>query len=121
MIIRNLDATGDWTFGKGASNYARNERAVNLNLQTRLKSWVGNCFFDLPAGIDWRTRLDKNQEQNLLDDLRTLILQSYGVVGINSMDANFNETTRALRVRYDIQTIYSPSFQSEVTAAAGEI
>lgn len=119
MIMRNLDGNGDWTFGRGLGNYVRAERAINLNLQTRLKSWVGNCFFDLPAGIDWETRLDKNQKENLLNDLRVLILQSYGVVGINSVAANFDAHTRALRVTYDIQTIYSQSFQNEVAVAAG--
>lgn len=119
MIFRNLDSDGDWTFGKGAANYARAERAIELNLRTRLLSWVGNCFFDLQAGIDWRARLDKGQRENLLNDLRVLILQSFGVVGINSVDATLDPETRAMRVRYDIETIYSQSFQREVEAAAG--
>lgn len=119
MIFRSLTASGDWTFGQGLSNYARNGQAIDFNIKTRLLSWVGNCFFALPDGIDWHTRLDKGQRQNLLNDLRAEILQSFGVVGINSFDFVFDARTRALIVSYNIQTIFSPSFQSQVAAAVG--
>ena len=119
MIFRALTPLGDWSFGAGLNNYARNEDAIDLNIKTRLLSWVGNCFFALQDGIDWKTRLDKGQQQNLINELKAEILQSYGVVGINSVSYTFDASRRALVVMYNIQTIFSPSFQSEVAAAVG--
>lgn len=120
MIFRNLDADGDWTFGQGKSNYAQAELAINLNIKTRLLSWVGNCFFDLLAGIDWLTRLDKGQQQNLVNDLTALILQSYGVVAVNSLNYNLS-AERVMTVTYNIQTIYTQAFQSTVSATVGAV
>lgn len=118
MIFRNLDANGDWTFGQGLSNYAKAELAIDLNIKTRILSWVGNCFFDLPAGIDWLTRLDKGQQQNLVNDLTALILQSYGVVAVNSIGYNL-DAERVITVTYNIQTIYTRAFQSSVSSTVG--
>lgn len=119
MKIRALDSNGDFVFGRGQSSYALDDAAINLNLQTRLKSWVGDCFFDLEAGIDWLNRSEKNQEEALLNELRSLILQSYGVVAVNSVTASLDRNTRAFSVQYNIDTIFSPSFVSAVSLANG--
>jgi hypothetical protein len=119
MIIRQIDSTGDWTFGKGLSNYAALEQAINQNIKTRILSWLNDCFFALEEGIDWKSRLDVGQQAALEEEIRLMILQSYGVVGINSFEFTFDGTTRAISIEYDIQTIYSPSFQSQITQAIG--
>lgn len=119
MKIRNLDGSGDWSFGRGLASYATGNAAIALNIETRLKSWVGNCFFDTSMGIDWSNLMDKGKQQNLLAALRALILQSYGVVQLNSLTTNFNPTTRNLTVMYTIDTIFSSGFQRQVAAAAG--
>ena len=65
MKIRKLDGLHDWTFGAGKQNYAVDEIAVEENIQTRVLSWQGDCFFALQEGIDWRNLLDKNQQENI--------------------------------------------------------
>ena len=119
MKIRALTTDGDFVFGRGKSSYLADDAAINLNLQTRLKSWIGDCFFDINAGIDWLNRTDKNQKDNLLNDLRSLILQSYGVVGVSSVTSSLDPDTRAFSVQYSITTIYSSSFTSAVSLANG--
>lgn len=110
MIFRQLDAGGDWTFGAGLSNYAIQDNAIGLNIKTRIKSWVNDCFFDLPAGIDWINRLgSKNQEDLLRQDLKRVILQSFGVTSIINFDSVL--VNRGFDITYNIKTIYSPSFQ----------
>lgn len=121
MKHRAIDAAGDWTFGKGLSNYAMDEAAIELNIATRLRSWVGNCPFAMQDGIDWLSRLDVGQEAALLNDLRTLILQSQGVVGINTVSYNLDRQTRNFTVTYNIVTIYNQAFQAQVTQAAGAV
>lgn len=109
MRFRQLDSEGDWTFGAGQNNYAQENDAVSLNVRTRIMSWVGDCFFDLAAGIDWINRLGSKNQRELLElDLRTIILQTEGVTGINSLSTNLDG--RNFKATYDIQTIYSQSY-----------
>lgn len=113
MIFRDLDQNHDWTFGKGKQNLAAQNKAIGLNIKTRILSWVGDCFFDQPAGIDWINRLGSKNQRALLElDLRRIILQSEDVTGINSFDTVLNG--RNFSARYSVSTIYSQEFQDIV-------
>lgn len=118
MKIRNLDANGDFTFGKGLQNYLTGQAAIKEDIATYLKLWVGNCFWALQAGVNYRQLLDKNQKLNLLSAIQAAILGRFGVTGIKQLDATLNPHTRALRVSYDVATIYTNSFQDSVTLGA---
>lgn len=119
MIIRKIDGENDWTFGKGLSNYAFNEEAIDENIKTRILSWVGDCFFAINEGVDWKSRLDIGQQVPLEQELRAIILQSYGVEGINAVQVDFSGRTRLFTVNYDIITFFSSSFQRELQQAIG--
>lgn len=119
MIIRLIDAAGDWTFGKGNSNYASDELAVEQNLRTRLLSWLGDCFFALADGVDWRGRLDVGQQNALLEEIRSIILKTEGVVGVTRLEGIYDPRTRHFKLTYDIQTIFSPSFTRAILQTFG--
>ena len=121
MIIRKIDANGDWRFGKGLADYATEEAAIEENVQTRVLSWLYDCFFDLEEGIDWRSRLDVGDKTDLEAEVRKTILQSFGVVGVNSVIVTYVSTTRLYRIEYSIDTIYSQSFQSVIEQTVGGI
>lgn len=113
MIFRNLDTDGDWCFGKGIQDMTTENQAIGLNIKTRLLSWVGDCFFDEPAGIDWYNRLGSKNQRALLElDLRRVILQSEGVVSITSFDTILNG--RNFTANYAVNTIYSQEFQDSL-------
>ena len=104
MIIRGLDSDGEWLFGKGVQDYARNKEAIVLNVKTRLKSWVNDCFFDQEAGIDWGNRLGNNGQREFLEtDIQNVIVNSFGVTGISDFNSNLDD--RKLTVNYTITTI----------------
>lgn len=114
MIFRNLDSEGDWQFGRGKQSYVSGTAAIAINVKTRLYSWVGDCFFDLPAGIDWWNRLgSKNQRQLLELDMRRIILQSDGVTGITEFDTTL--VGREFTASYKINTIFSKEFIDSLT------
>lgn len=121
MKFRSLTSTGDFTFGSGKANYATDERAIELNIATRIRSWKNDCFFDFDAGIDWVKRLDKGQKDNLINDLKTLLIQTYGVVKINSVDISEDTVTRALTMTYNVDTIFSESFTAAIAIASGTV
>ena len=116
MKIRNLDANGDWTFGQGLSNYISGNAGIGLNISTRLKSWLNDCFFAMNAGVDWKTRLGAKNQQSLLEaDLKRIILSSFGVTGITAFSVSYDAATRAFTVNYTINTIFSKGYQQSVT------
>lgn len=114
MIFRQLTVTGDWTFGAGKSNFASGDIAIGLNINTRIKSWLNDCFFNQTAGIDWTNRLGSKNQRELLDiDIRRIILQSFGVTSIINFDTVLND--RLFIGTYNIKTIFSPSFQNTIS------
>lgn len=114
MIFRSLDSNGDWNFGHGQSSYLSSNAAIGANIRTRILSWVGDCFFDTGAGVDWINRLGSKNQRTLLDnDIRRIILTSYGVTGLVSFDTVLNG--RALTVTATINTIFSQNYQLSVT------
>jgi hypothetical protein len=119
MIMRALSPTGDWTFGAGLNNYNADEKAIEENILTWLQSWVGNCFFSLKDGIDWTNLLDVGQATNLTNSLKANILQCYGVVAVNSLFVNFDTNARKFTLTAAIQTIFSKSFQVQLSQIAG--
>ena len=113
MKFRQINSDGDWTFGKGLNNYARENNAIGLNIETRIKSWIGDCFFDQQAGIDWVNRLGSKNQRELLElDLRNIILQSEGVTGILNFDTFL--VGRNFTADYSVQTVYSQSYTDSI-------
>jgi hypothetical protein len=118
MIIRGLDSNGDWTFGSGKSNYLTNDNAIALNINTRLYSWLNDCFFDTQAGIDWKNRLGSlGQETLLQNDLKRIILQSYGVTGITAFSTSL--INRQFNAQYQINTIFSQNYINSINQNIG--
>lgn len=114
MIFRNLDSNHDWTFGNGLSNYVSGNDAIGINIQTRLLSWIGDCFFALNAGIDWANRMGrKGQDGILKSDLKRIILQSFGVTGITAFSTVLVD--RTLNAHYDVNTVFSKSYKQSVS------
>lgn len=113
MIFRNLDDDGDWEFGRGKQDMTTGNKAIGLNIKTRLYSWVGDCFFDLPAGIDWNNRIGSKGQRTLLEfDLRRVILQSEGVTGIVSVDTTLEN--REFRGDYVVNTVFTQEYRDTI-------
>jgi hypothetical protein len=118
MIFRNLDTDGDWTLGQGQQNFLRDEAAIELNIQTRLKCFLGDCFWAVEFGIDWWNLLGTRNpvaQANIVIQVRTMIANSYGVVRINSVTAETDRTTRQLTISWNIDTIFTQGSTGEVS------
>lgn len=113
MSFRNLN-NGDWVFGTGRNAYVQENQEIGLNIETRLLSFLGDCFFDTEAGLDWFNLLDYRYQGKLENMVQDTIIKTPGVTGINSVDVVVG-ANRQIRITYDIQTIYSSSYTGEVT------
>ncbi len=108
MIVRALDRMGDWTFGQGKSNYISNNDAVTQNIQTRLSSFIGDCFFDLGSGINWFFYLGGSKNQLALNlAIAAMILNTSNVIGIRQLSVNLDHQNRSFSISYRVQTTYS--------------
>jgi hypothetical protein len=112
MIIRGLDENGDWVFGKGKNSYKTAQSAIMQDIKTKLLEWKGDCFFSQNSGIDWINRFDKNQESNLEEEIRTLLIQCYGVVGVENVSVSLVD--RVFSAQYTITTIFSQTIQDSI-------
>ncbi len=106
MRVRALDVDHDWTFGKGRNDYLVNNKAVTQNIDTRLNSFLGDCFFDLGAGIDWFNLLGAKDQLALNLAISAVILNTQEVTGILQLSIVLS-VTRRLTVQYRVQTSYS--------------
>lgn len=107
MRVRALSGTGDWLFGKGQNDFLVNNAAVVQNIGTRLKSFLGDCFFDLGAGIDWFTFLGSKDQIGLNLAVSAVILNTENVTGIKQLSIVLNRTTRKITISYQAVSTYS--------------
>lgn len=117
MSFRALDSNGDWVFGNGRQSYFVAEDAINADIATALKVFVGECFFALNAGVDWWNLLGGKDEQGIILGCRKVIASRAGVARINSVTATLDRGSRKLSVTYNIDTIYSRNVVNTVTPA----
>lgn len=106
MIVRSLDSNGDFTFGAGLNNYKSANLAVVQSIQTRLSSFVGNCFFDMGAGINWFFYLSSKDAQGLSLAISAVILNSPAVLGLLNLRFSLN-SDRVFSIVYQVQSTYS--------------
>lgn len=104
MIVRGVDTDGDWLFGKGRNDYKRNRDAISQNIKTRLKSFLGNCFFALNDGLDWPTLLGSKDPAMAKLAISTCILNTTGVTGMKLLTYSLDEQ-RNLFLQYDVQSV----------------
>ena len=121
MRVRAIDELGDWTFGKGQNNYLVANAAIVQNIKTRLLSFLGDCFFDAGAGIDWFTFLGGKDQFSLTLAVKSVILNTEGVTGIKQTSVNLDSGTRQIFIQYSVITVYtsvSGIFQFDLNGAA---
>src|SRR5271166_3725928 len=101
MIVRALDQNGDWTYGQGQNNYLSGVAAIEQSIQTRLKSFLGNCFFNTSVGIDWFNLLGGKNILAVQLAVSATILNTQGVLAILSLDMNLS-SDRNLVITYSV-------------------
>ncbi len=106
MRVRQIDGTHDWLFGKGQNDYLRANAAIVQNINTRLNSFLGDCFFDVGAGIDWFNLLGAKDQTALNLSVSAVILNTQNVTGLLQISIQL-DVTRNLTIQYQVQTSYS--------------
>lgn len=121
MRVRALDGTGDWLYGKGQNDYKINRDAVAQNIQTRLSSFLGDCFFDTGAGIDWFGFLGGKDQLSLNLAVSATILNTTYVINLVQLSIDLNRVTRNLTIRYTASTVFGTITATLVSAPSQNI
>lgn len=106
-LVRQLDVNHDWTFGKGRNNYLKDQKAVMQNIKTRLLSFLGNCFFDQGAGIDWFNFLGGKDQLGLELAINSVILNTAEVLRLVQTNVSLNRVTRKLTIQFEVVTSFT--------------
>lgn len=114
MISRAIDKNGDWMFGRGRQCYVSEIDALKQNIKTRLRQWVGDCYYRPEEGVDWNNLLEKGREELLDLDIKRVILQTGGVLRITDYSSTLNHDTRTLTVSATVESIFGQVPVNEV-------
>lgn len=106
MRVRSIDSSRDWLFGKGQNDYQQNQNAVTQDIDTRLKMFLGDCFFSLQGWIDWITLLRGKSDLAISLAVSAMIANTDGVTAILQLSI-VADVQRRLTITYQVQTIYS--------------
>ncbi len=104
-MVRSLDSNKDWLFGKGKNDYKNDLNAISQNISTRLNEFLGDCFWNISAGIDWFNLLGSKQKLSLEIAVSTIILNTPEVTGLAEVFISL-DTNRSILIQYSVNTIY---------------
>lgn len=102
--VRRLDANNDYTFGKGAANYASGSESTEQRLVCALRLILGEYFLDTDRGVPW-IQAEESDVRPILGVkpsdpgaaeaiVKATILGVEGVASIQSFSMTLNTTTR---------------------------
>lgn len=108
MKVSRIDENGDWVFGRGEGNYATGNKAIEINIITKLRSFQNDWFLNILDYIDWYTLLSINNNEKLIKDaIATTVLNSQGVLFVNLVDIDYNRELRKITIKVKFVTIYN--------------
>lgn len=113
MIVRRNTPTGDWTFGRGVQDYAREDEAIAQNVVTRIKSFQDDWFLDINAEIDWFDLLGRKGTQDQIKaEIERVVIATDGVLRINNL--TLTKLNRKANIALTITTIFNRQLSLEL-------
>lgn len=115
MKFRAIDDTGDWTFGSGIQSYGQNNLAIKYDIETKLRTFLTECFFDPEVGVPWFQILGAKDKHALILTLKQVISNVEGITAVTELSFAINAERNAT-IKYGVATIYTEQLTGEVAA-----
>ena len=109
MTDLKLTANGDLDCSNLGVTLVDGSARVAQQIQTRLRTWLGEWEFDLDAGVPWVQRILAIKGVNLTDVetiLRTQILDVDDALAILEFSMTFDTVTRNMQIRAKVSTTF---------------
>lgn len=105
MKFRRYDDSGNWIFGLSSGNYVSEKEALKKDIESRIKTWYGECFFKPYEGVNYSAYMNYSAKSFLDVDIQTVIMKSEGVINITSFESEIN-SDREYTLTAKISTVY---------------
>jgi len=113
MKTRTVDSNWDWNFGHGLQDYCSGALSVAYSTKMKALSWLGDCFFDANAGVDWKNILgSKNTKDSADYSIRDIILGESEITEIVYFDSSVEDRKYTCTVRF--KTIYGETIEVKI-------
>ena len=110
MQVSGLDKNLDWRFGKGRAVYKRNADAIAQNILTRLRSFRGDWYLDVDAGVNWIELLGSpGPEKRIIRAVESTVMQTEGVISIQELKIIRRDSTRGVKIRIRYTDVFGAS------------
>ena len=110
MRVSGLDKNLDWRFGKGRAAYKTNAKAIEQNVLTRLRSFLGDWYLDTEIGIDWLKLLGNlGTEKRILRSVESTVMQTEGVLSIQELKIIGQDSSRGVKIRIRYTDVFGAS------------
>jgi hypothetical protein len=110
MRVSGLDSNRDWRFGKGRAVYKRNADAIAQNILTRLRSFRGDWYLDVDAGVNWIELLgNPGTEKRILRAVESTVMQTDGVLSIQELNIVGRDSNRGVKIRIRYTDVFGAS------------
>ena len=110
MQVSGLDKNLDWRFGKGRAVYKTNAKAIEQNVQTRLRSFRGDWYLDVDAGVNWIELLgNPGTEKRIIRAVESTVLQTEGVISIQELKIIGRDSNRGVKIRIRYTDVFGAS------------
>ena len=108
MRYRRLDENGDYQIGRSQSGFLANTpECVAQAVSTRLKLWAGEWFLDTTEGTPYTTQvLGKYTDDSYDRAIQMRILETPGVVSVDTWASQYDGRNRSLSIQATITTVY---------------
>ena len=108
MRVSGLDSNRDWRFGKGRAAYKTNAKAIEQNVQTRLRSFQADWYLDTEIGIDWLTLLSNlGTEKRIIRAVESTVLQTEGVISIQELKIVGRDSNRGVTIQLQYTDVFA--------------
>lgn len=115
MKLAKTTATGDWQLGRGESGYITGIPAVKQLVAARIKTYRGDWFLDTERGVDWLRLLgEKGTQDQILRQVRSVILGTPGVLRLDLLSVDADQTTRRAVIKYSLTTVFSSTITDQL-------
>jgi hypothetical protein len=108
MRVAGLDNNLDWRFGKGRAVYKRNDDAIAQNILTRLRSFRGDWYLDVDAGVNWIDLLGNlGTERRIIRAVESTVLQTEGVISIQRLGIIRRNSNRGVTIELQYTDVFA--------------
>jgi hypothetical protein len=108
MRVSGLDSNLDWRFGKGRAAYKRNADAIAQNILTRLRSFRGDWYLDVDAGVNWIELLgNPGTEKRIIRAVESTVLQTEGVISIQRLGIIRRNSNRGVTIELQYTDVFT--------------